>query len=309
MSINIKTHNYSINRNTSYGRDSIRYIVLHYTATPNATAANEVAYFGTNPSAVDASADFFVDENEIWQYNTQLDSRYSWAVGVDYSGGTAPYHGKCTNRNSVSIEMSCYLKDNQWWYIKEGAYKNAVELTKYLMNKYNIPISNVIRHYDVCHKDCPGAVGWIKKTGSEAIWNKFKSDISNGKSVAADEQTKVVYRVRKLANDSKSQLGAFVTLENAKALADKNSGYSVFDSSGNLIYSPASKSAGTKDFKVCVSVTGLRIRTGAGLHCQSTGYIKQGVYTIVDTKKADGYTWGKLKSGAGWIALEYAQKV
>ena len=82
----------------------------------------------------------------------------------------------------------------------------------------------------------------------------------------------------------------------------------MFDSSGNLIYSPASKSAGTKDFKVCVSVTGLRIRTGAGLHCQSTGYITQGVYTIVDTKKADGYTWGKLKSGAGWIALEYAQK-
>ena len=42
MAINIKTHNYSIERNTSGGRAQPKYIVLHYTATNGASAKNEV---------------------------------------------------------------------------------------------------------------------------------------------------------------------------------------------------------------------------------------------------------------------------
>jgi len=45
-----------------------------------------------------------------------------------------------------------------------------------------------------------------------------------------------MYRVRKSWNDVSSQIGAFKSLANAKALADKNPGYKVFDSSGKLIY-------------------------------------------------------------------------
>lgn len=55
---------------------------------------------------------------------------------------------------------------------------------------------------------------------------------------------------------------------------------------------------------------GLRIRNGAGLNHTIVGCITDnGVYTILEEKKADGYTWGRLKSGAGWIALEYTEKV
>ena len=32
------------------------------------------------------------------------------------------------------------------------------------------------------------------------------------------------------------------------------------------------------------------------------------VYTIVAEKEADGLRWGKLKSGAGWIALKYTER-
>ncbi len=45
-----------------------------------------------------------------------------------------------------------------------------------------------------------------------------------------------MYRVRKSWNDASSQIGAFKSLSNAKALADKNPGYKVFDSSGKAIY-------------------------------------------------------------------------
>ena len=52
----------------------------------------------------------------------------------------------------------------------------------------------------------------------------------------------------------------------------------------------------------------LRIRAGAGTDTEDLGYIPPGLYTIVETSKRGGYTWGRLKSGAGWIALEYTEK-
>ena len=36
----------------------------------------------------------------------------------------------------------------------------------------------------------------------------------------------------------------------------------------------------------------------------------KGVYTIVEEKTGTGATkWGKLKSGAGWISLDYVRKI
>ena len=51
----------------------------------------------------------------------------------------------------------------------------------------------------------------------------------------------------------------------------------------------------------------LRIRAGAGTDTEDLGYIPPGLYTVVETSKRGGYTWGRLKSGAGWIALEYTE--
>lgn len=54
------------------------------------------------------------------------------------------------------------------------------------------------------------------------------------------QNTTISYRVRKSADDSKSQLGAFASLENAKkeANAHKDDGYKVYDMKGKLIYTP-----------------------------------------------------------------------
>lgn len=53
----------------------------------------------------------------------------------------------------------------------------------------------------------------------------------------------------------------------------------------------------------------LNIRSGAGLNFNTVGTVKKNeVYTIMDIKKADGFSWGRLKSGAGFIALEYCIK-
>lgn len=68
-------------------------------------------------------------------------------------------------------------------------------------------------------------------------------------------------------------------------------------------------SASNTSFKVQVSITNLNIRKGPGTNYATNGSCPKGVYTITDTQSAGGYTWGKLKSGAGWIALDHTEKL
>ena len=65
-------------------------------------------------------------------------------------------------------------------------------------------------------------------------------------------------------------------------------------------------------FLVRITAKDLRIRKGAGTDKAWTGrYVLPGMYTIVDVKPGKGSEagWGRLKSGAGWIALSYAKRV
>lgn len=133
----------------------IRYIVIHYTGNDGDTALNNAKYYASN--VVKTSAHYFVDAKEVIQSVDDL--CVAWAVGgkkypscPQTGGGTL--HGRCLNANSISIEL-CDAK-------KDGAYApsaktvaQALELTKALMKKYNIPASNVIRHFDVTGKLCP----------------------------------------------------------------------------------------------------------------------------------------------------------
>lgn len=127
-----------------------------------------------------------------------------------------------------------------------------------------------------------------------------------GKGWAAD----IWYRVRKTWADAKSQIGAFRVLENAKNCADENPGYRVFDVNGVNIYTP--DTAAFSPYLVRVSITDLNIRKGPGTDYAKTGkFTGKGVFTIVEMKSGKGSTagWGRLKSGAGWISLDYCKKI
>lgn len=66
-----------------------------------------------------------------------------------------------------------------------------------------------------------------------------------------------------------------------------------------------SSSGATSSFLVRVKIKDLYIRTGPGTSYSNKGFIKPGVYTIVETQGK----FGKLKSGVGWICLDYAAKI
>lgn len=138
---------------------------------------------------------------------------------------------------------------------------------------------------------------------AKAIAEYFGLSISGGSSTqetvkeetTKPETTTELYRVRKSWADSKSQLGAFKSLESAKKLVDENTGYEVYNSAGEVVYPVKAED---KSFKVKIIVDSLNYRSGAGTKYKVNGIVKKGeIYTIVETSGS----WGKLKSGAGWI--------
>lgn len=124
-------------------------------------------------------------------------------------------------------------------------------------------------------------------------------------------QTEQLYRVRKSWADKASQKGAYKLLDNAKACADDNPGYSVYDASGSKVY-PVEHTATATAYTVRVKVNDLNIRKGPGVNYAATGkFTGKGVFTIVEETNGpidsagDVGKWGRLKSGAGWICLAF----
>lgn len=165
-------------------------------------------------------------------------------------------------------------------------------------------------HRWFANKSCPGDWMYSRMGDLATTVTKRLSGVSGGGSTTTTPTGKTLYRVRKSWSDAKSQIGAFSVLANAKSLVDKNPSYKVFDESGKVVYEKGSTSTAFKPYTVRVTATELYIRKGAGTNYSANGFIRPGVYTIVAESSGQGATkWGKLKSGAGWISLDYAKKL
>ena len=146
------SENYGGSRNAS----QIRYLVYHYTGNDGDRAANNAKYFQNN--IVKASAHYFVDDTTVWR--SVPDLKVAWSVG-------GSKYGVITNTNSISIEM-CDTIRNGVYQASEATLANAAALGRALMEKYDIPIENVYRHFDVTGKHCPSYLVNAQK------WAEFK---------------------------------------------------------------------------------------------------------------------------------------
>lgn len=176
-------------KKVSYGStrdlDDIKFIVIHYTGNNGDTAKNNADYFA-NGNTRSAGAHVFVDGGKYIYKSVPL-RKIAWAVGGFYTSknGAAKYYKKCTNANSLSIEMCNCTKS-----VPEKVFNQTVELVKYYMKKYNIPADHVIRHWDVNGKDCPAL--WSGK--DNAGWEKFKKAIKGASSTSVSKSSsKKVY--------------------------------------------------------------------------------------------------------------------
>jgi len=245
---------------SSYNHESrsgqaIKYIVLHYTGNITDSAKANANYFYNGHRG--ASAHYFVDDTSIWQ--SVEDTNAAWHVGKNY--GSNNLFGKCTNKNSIGIEM-CSTKG----VIPTATQNNAIALTRYLMALYAVPLDNVVRHYDVCSKKCPGWSGWIPP--DEAKWRIFKQLVNEVESVKASTTTSTT-TTSTTSSKTQSVTTPFLIKVRIRDLCIR-------------------KGAGTKYDKV-------RKANGKEL------YTGKGKFTIVETNRA--MTWGRLKSGAGWVYI------
>lgn len=151
--------------NYQKGRSAtIQWIVVHYTANDGDTSMNNANYF--QGAGRKASAHYFVDEKSVTQSVKDTDT--AWHCGSE----TGYYYNSCRNSNSIGIEMCSDVAGGKY-VITEQTVARTVDLVRMLMQKYNIPVSRVCRHYDVTHKQCPEP--WVR---NPQMWENFKKRIA-----------------------------------------------------------------------------------------------------------------------------------
>lgn len=132
----------------------------------SATAHNEAANVfnnNTKKGSKGAAVHYFIDEDSIYQ--CVPDNFHGWHSG---DGGRG-----FGNRNTISIEIcrSLDYKSNNY----ARAEVNAAKFIILLMEKYNIPLNQVKRHYDYSKKRCPHRMF----ESNPRNWEQFKSLLSD----------------------------------------------------------------------------------------------------------------------------------
>lgn len=276
--MNIKPY-YSITSLTYAPNRFIEYIALHYTAgtTSKAGTALGVAKWfasGGNPSNP-ASSDFIVDDRDIVQYNNDIENRYAWCVGgTKYSPTTslgASLYGKATNKNTINIEI------------------------------------------------CSNKVNKKSLLASDTDWYFTKAELDNTRELVKYLMKKYNIPIERII------MHHSVTGKACPAMWTHNEselkGYYDFLQSIDKDYKPVVSKpvtpTSTLPYKIKVKDESLNVRSDAGLNNKVVCIIKRNeVYTIVSERKvknSDGSiaTWGKLKSGIGYINVsdKYVTKI
>lgn len=303
---------------------TVKGLMLHSVGCPQPKASVFINSWN-NPSYDSACVHGFIDGNDGTVYQTLPWNHRGWHCGSGNKGsgnnthiGVEMCEPACIRYTSGSNFTCSDLAEART--VAKRTYEAAVELFAMLCKQYNLnPIADgvIISHREGHSRGIASNHGdpehlW-KGLGLGYTMDGFRKDVkaAMGGSGTAEPENGGWYRVRKSWADAKSQKGAFKVLANAKKCADENPGYSVYDESGKAVYGGQGLGEGFSPYLVQVSITDLNIRKGPGTDYGKTGkYTGKGVFTIVEEAAGQGASrWGKLKSGAGWISLDYTHKI
>lgn len=135
----------------------VKSIFIHYTANAGTTAEQNRSYFESLAESHErsASAHFVIG--------------YDGTIVQCIPTREIAYAVKGRNYDSISIEC-CYLDENGRF--EEETYQKLIELTAWLLHKYELRPENVLRHYDEGGKNCPKYY-----VEHEAAWHDFLDDL------------------------------------------------------------------------------------------------------------------------------------
>ena len=270
--------------------------------------------------------------------STQASSNY----GIDRDGRVALYveeknRSWCTSSNANdqrAITIECASDTAEPYAFRDVVYQTLIKLCIDICKRngknkliwfgdkdktlnYSPKSGEMILtvHRWFANKSCPGnwmyaRMGDLAEKVTKALQGS-DSGSGSGSDIGGKETIKW-YRVRKSWEDSKTQKGAYKILDNAKKCADQNPGYKVFDADGKVVYEPKAAEPAVKvPFLVKVIISDLNIRKGPGTDYGRVQFIPIGVYTIMEVRSGKGSSagWGRLKSGIGWISLDFVRRI
>ena len=205
-------------------------ITIHETGNTNigANAASHDKYLHINGGKNhQVSYHYVVDEKEA--YCLIPENEVAWHAGDGANG-----MGNC---ETVAIEI-CVNKDGNF----SKSRQNAAELAARILHGHGIKkvvdgtksksTGNIFQHntFSSYGKNCP------QNIREKGLWNGFVLDTQNILDALWGTKSELLpYRVRLTANDVKSQIGAFNSLDNAISFAKSNPGYRVFNGNGEEI--------------------------------------------------------------------------
>lgn len=299
---------------------TVKGLMLHSVGCSQPSAAVFIRNWNS-PSYGNACVHGFIDGNDGTVYQTLPWNHRGW-----HAGGAAnnthigvemcePASIKYTGGSSFTCSDTSTART-----VAKRTYDAAVELFAMLCKEYGLnPLTDICSHKEGHTKGIASNHGdpehlW-KGLGMSYTMDTFRQAVKSkmgGETVQTSAPVaETMYRVRKRWSDAKSQLGAYKVLANAKKKADENPGYAVYDANGKAVY-PEGKKPSDMPFRVSVEISNLNIRQGPGTNYTRTGrYTGKGIFTITKVETGQGSVsgWGRLKSGAGWISLDYATRI
>lgn len=206
---------------------------------------------GTTPAEQYTRATFNGNMNDV-RVHYYVDNTCAWQnLPLTLSGWHAADGSGNGNRRTIAIE--CIMSSDYNSKDKKSE-DNCAKLAAALLKKYNLSIDHLYTHTHWLNvrDGKSGSVDYLNTAKNPykmcplyilPHWSAFKAKVlsymNSSTSAATTPTTAQLYRVRKSWSDSKSQIGAFSSLENAKKACKPS--YSVFDSNGKVVY-PVKKS-------------------------------------------------------------------
>ena len=203
--------------------------------------------------------------------------------------------------------MKCVvIKKNGKLDISNATVNNTLDLAAYICKKYDIPVSRVVRHYDVTHKNCPAP--FVKDSSR---WTDFKNRLSkmlDGEVSSPSESTENNTMKKKMYVTANSGLNVRSGAGTGYKIVDglsKGTKVTVYEESngwsrigsGRWVcsqYLSSSKSSSKKKTMYVSANTGLNVRTGAGISYRKIKALPKGTkVTIYEEKNG----WSRIGDG------------
>lgn len=248
------------------------------------------------------------------------------------------------DHRAITIEVASDIKEP--YAVRDAAYQATIKLVADICKRNGIKKlvwstnkndrinhlngCNMTVHRDYANKSCPGTYLYDRQgdiaTKVNAILDADNKPSENPKpatsTVRVGDSVKIssnatYYSGKSIPGWVKNKAWIVLQVNGDRAVIDKSTdGKNAICSPINVKFLSVVGTSGSQQitfnpYLVKVNTSALNIRAGAGTNYNKTGCITNGgVYTIIAESAGQGSDkgWGKLKSGAGWISLDYCIK-